>query len=104
MRALLQPEVFTLVIPSDIHQLDGVQRAPGPPGRAGGMRAFSYEGILDGDQATPRCRSIGGAHIVAHVGEDHEIHAFEESSPHEISLCHELFLSNAGPEPQGAWH
>ena len=51
VRPLLQPQVLTPVVPADVHQLDGVERAAAKPRRARGVRAFPRERVFDGHKA-----------------------------------------------------
>src|SRR2546422_7905091 len=51
VRALLGAKMLTAEVPADVHQLNGVERAPALPRRARGMSTLAIEAVLRGDQA-----------------------------------------------------
>ena len=65
VRALLNAQMLAAEIPADVHQLDGVERRASAPGRAGRVRAFALERVLDRDESVVRAVAPADAHVVA---------------------------------------
>src|SRR5688572_20616737 len=76
---LLGAQVLASIVPSGIHEFDGVQRAPASPWRAGAVRGFAKECVLDGYQAAAVSLAPAHGKIVADVREQADIDVFEET-------------------------
>ncbi len=98
VRALKRVHVLAMVVPADVHQLDGVERAPAAPGRARAVRGFPAEGELDRDHSGSRTRPPANAEVASHVGEDHRVDVVEVPLTDEPCLAAQLLFRDARPE------
>jgi hypothetical protein len=96
---VLERQVLAAVVPADVHQLDGVERAAAAPRRAGGMRGLPFERVLDRDEAGAGARTPGDAEVVADVGEQRDVHVLEVPGADEVRLGGDQLLGRAGPQP-----
>ena len=94
MRALRRTQVLPPKIPASIHQLDGIQRASPFPRRRGGVRRFSVEKILHGDESAPFSvpRAIRRRKLRFHVRAQDDIHILEHSCSNIRTLSCQAIL------------
>src|SRR5690606_13461755 len=102
VRALLQAQVLTPIVPADVHQLHGVECAPAPPRCTRGVRGRALERVDDGHQPATAAGTPGGREVAPHVREEGYVDVLEHARPHEVRLAPELLLCDARPDLDGA--
>ena len=98
MRSLLQSQMFAPEIPSDVHQLNRVERAAALPRRARRVCALAFERVLDRNQSGRRRLAPRSAQIVPDVREQHHVDVFENTFAHEVSLAGDELFGDARPK------
>src|SRR4051794_17784508 len=97
---MLAPEV-----PSDIHQLDGVERTAAAPRSSGAMGAFAIEHVLDRNKSAVVCEIAPiYTKVACHVAENRDIDIFEIPGPDVIRFGPELLLRYAWPDADSSRH
>ena len=94
--------MFSSVVPADVHQLDGVERAPSIPRRPGAMRGLAVEEKLDRHQAAAEALAPTRAQSGPDVAIEHRVDIVEQPGSYEVRLGPELFFGDPGPELQCA--
>ena len=94
--------MLAAVVPADVHQLHGVERAAAAPRRAGAVRGLALERVLDRDQAVAAAVAPPGRQVGADVVVEDDVHVLEHAGAHVIRLGRELFLGDARPEHERA--
>lgn len=102
VRALLERHVLAVVVPADVHQLDGVEGALAAPRRTGGMRGLSLEAVLHRHEARAVAVAPRDAEVGAHVGEERDVDILEEPRAHEVRLRGDEFFRRPGPHADRA--
>ena len=97
-----QAQMLAAEFVADAHQLGRIERAASAPGRAGGVRAFAFEHVFDGNQAVLAAGSVGDAEVVGDVREQADVDVLEHSGADVVGFGADQFLGDAGPELEGA--
>ena len=98
VRALLQAQMLAAIVPAHVHQLDGIERRSAAPRRAGAVRRFALEGVLDRDQPVAAAVAPRRAQPGADVVVEHGVDVLEEAGAHVVGLGSELLFGDARPD------
>src|SRR5439155_6435002 len=102
MRALLDAEMLAPEVPADVHQLRGIERGFAAPRCAGGVRAFTFEAVLDRHEAILRAVAPRDAEVLADVREDRDVDVLEEAGTDVVRLRADELFGDPGPQHQRA--
>ena len=102
VRPVFERQVLAAIVPADVHQLDGVERAAAAPRCAGRVRGLAGEGELDGHEPGAVAIAPGHTEIVADVREERDVDILEEALTHEVRLGADQFLGRTRPDADRA--
>ncbi len=98
VRSLLNTQVLAAIVPADVHQHRGVERAAAAPRRSRRVRALTLEGVIDRDESVARAVSPVHPPVAADVREDDDIGVFEVAVADVIGLGGQELFGNPRPE------
>src|SRR3990172_1709761 len=96
--------MLAAIVPADVHQLDGVERALAAPRVARRMSALALETVEHRHEARAAAIAPGDRQIVADVREERDVHVLEEAIADEVRLRTDEFLGDPRPDPDRAWN
>ncbi len=103
MRTLFGAQVLAADIPSHVHQLDSIERAAAAPRCRRRMCRGAVERVFDRNQPAGATHlAPAGFQVVPDMGEQHRVHAIEQTVADLECLAGQQLFGDAGPQHQRA--
>src|SRR5687768_15890662 len=94
--------MLAAIVPSRVHQLDGVESAPTAPWGACRVRAGPAKREFGTDERHLPRLAPRDIEVAAHVREEHCIHILEHAVAHVVRFGADLLFGHTRPEMNGA--